>query len=110
MTILKGLRKIQTIVNSRKEVPVEPWVLERRKICHGCEYNSKNFFKVPLKQKIYRFLSNLLTLVMTGKKNKSDDECTVCYCTLYYKTKTEVENCEHPLGDKWKSISIPNKK
>ena len=110
MAILKGLRKIQTIVNSRKEVPVEPWVLERRKICHKCAFNSKNFYKVSLKQKIYRFFSNLLTLILTGKMNKSDDECTVCYCTLYYKTKEEVEVCEHPSGSQWKSIYIPNKK
>ncbi len=103
------LKKIRIIILSRiKKTKVEKWAKERMKICRDCPYNTKNQEKISTKQKIVRFFSNLLTFITTGRFNEDNSECGICFCTLTYKVTTKQEVCEHPDGDKWKSVYIPN--
>ena len=101
------LHKIRTIVLSRKnkKPQTEKWIEERTRICNACPFNTANMEKVSFKQKVIRFLSNTLTLTMTGKFNDSDSECSKCGCTLEFKV---VEISEACLDNRWKSIYIPN--
>lgn len=92
--------KVFSIIKSRFKKPIEEeWVLERRKECLSCPFNSKNTEKISFKQKVYRMLSNLLTLVTKGRFNKDDSECTVCGCTLEFKIPERLEYCPK---NKWK--------
>ena|GEM_PF-1655628 len=109
MTIWKPLKQIQIICLSRiKKTKTEQWIKDRRLICIKCPYNTKNLNIISFKQRVSRFFSNVLTLLMTGKLNKDNSECSICTCTLIYKTKSESEICEHPDGNQWISIYIPN--
>lgn len=95
--------KIYRILRSRFTKQT-PQAIKRLKVCKGCKYNTKNIDKISFKQKILDFLSNLLTLIMTGKINISKDACSICTCTLYHKANEPVEYCPHPKKDKWKEI------
>lgn len=101
------LKKIKTIILSRfRKEQNEPWVKERRVICLSCTFNTKNIIKISFKQKIIRFFSNVLTLLLTGKLDKDNSECSICGCPLKYKIPEITEECDK---GKWKSIYIPNK-
>lgn len=109
MKIWNLLRIIQTVCLSRvKKTKTEQWIKDRRKICYVCPYNTRNLDKISFKQKVSRFFSNCLTLIMTGRLNEDNSECSICTCTLTYKTKSEYEGCNHPVEDQWKSIYLPN--
>lgn len=106
MTIWNLLSKIRTVYLSRfKKTKKQPWIEERTEICNSCEFNTKNINEISFKQKVARVLSNILTLVTTGKFNEDDSECSICYCTLSFKIPEKEETC---LKGKWKSIYTPN--
>jgi hypothetical protein len=101
------LKKIKVIVLSRfKKETEEKWIKERRIICLGCTFNTANMNKISLKQRTIRFFSNLLTLILTGKIEEDNSECSVCGCPLKYKIPEIEEDCDK---GKWKSIYITNK-
>lgn len=103
---MRSLKKIKRIVLSRfKKEKNEPWIKERKIICLGCTFNTKNVIKVSFKQKVKRFFSNILTLVLTGKLDSDNSECSICGCPLKYKIPEIEEECDK---GKWKSIYIPN--
>lgn len=85
----------------------EDFVKERKQICNTCPHNTKNINKLSIKQKCLNLLSNLLTLLMTGKFNENDYACNLCHCTLIYKIPEIEETC---LDNRWKSIYIQNKR
>lgn len=85
---------------NKKTRKVEQWEKDREKDCFSCKFNTKNMEKITYKQKVYRFFSNLLTIIMTGKKNQDDSECSLCHCTLIYKIPDEEEECEAGIWKK----------
>jgi hypothetical protein len=89
------LKKILTIVKSRfKKNKEEAWVEDRRKICKGCEYNSKNVEKIGLTKKLTIKLSDFYSFI-TGKKEEDNlGSCLACEaCSIYFKSNEELENC-----------------
>lgn len=104
------MKKLKTIILSRfKKESQEDWVEERRRICKVCEYNSKNKEKLSIKERFFKFLSDLYTFI-TFSDSEDLGECE-CLCSIYYKTLEETEECfakEKGEEDKWKSIYKPN--
>jgi hypothetical protein len=99
------LAKIKTIILSRiNKTKTESWVEDRRHVCSLCPHNSKNNSDSTLKQRIYKLLSDSLTFI-TGAINYDLGQCKICLCDLYYKSKSDVEDCE---DGRWKSIYTPN--
>jgi hypothetical protein len=85
--------KIIRILTSRfKKDKKEQWVLDRRKTCSLCHYNSLNQKKLSLKIKILKTLSDFYTWI-TFQEKTDLGTCTDCGCDLFYKTMTEEENC-----------------
>lgn len=83
-------------------------VIKKRELCAKCEYNSLNMKKIPLKKKVMKELSDFYSLICGKLDEDSLGNCTACdSCSIFYKSLDE-EHCPHPLGDKWKSIYIPN--
>ena len=84
------------IVKSRfKKNKEEAWVEDRRKICKGCEYNSKNVEKIGLTKKLTIKLSDFYSLI-TGKKQEDNlGNCLGCSatCSIYFKTSELEEIC-----------------
>lgn len=94
------MKLIKTIILSRFKKPkTEKWIEDRKNQCKVCPFNTANMDKISIKQKIYRVLSNLLTLITTGHLNKDDSECSLCHCTLTYKQIEPTEKC---LDNRWK--------
>ena len=95
-----SFKKLWTILLSRNKKPnQEQWIKDREKKCLKCPFNTKNMEKISIKQKVYRVLSNLLTLLMTGKLNKDNSECSLCGCTLSFKQAEITEKCD---DNRWK--------
>lgn len=95
-----SFKKLWTILLSRNKKPnQEQWVLDRKKECDKCPFNTKNMKSISIKQKVLRFLSNLLTLIMTGKLNEDNSECNLCGCTLSFKQIEITEKCD---DNRWK--------
>ena len=91
----------------RKENKTEE-VFNKRIVCSTCEYNSLNMYKVPLKKRILKNLSDLYSFICGKLDDDNLGNCTVCEsCSIFFKSQDE-QICPHPLGDKWKSIYIPN--
>jgi len=90
------------IVKSRfKKDNIEPFVVERRKECAKCEYNSLNAQKVPYFKRVLIMLSDFYSFITGNKEEDSLGNCLACEaCSIYYKSAEELEDCK--LG-KWKS-------
>lgn len=96
----QSCKKLLIILLSRfKKTKKEQWIEDRKKECDKCPLNTKNMDKISLKQYVYRLLSNILTLITTGKFNDDDSECSLCQCTLTFKQKEITEKCDN---NKWK--------
>lgn len=104
-----GYSELRRIITSRFKIETD-FSKERMKICNKCEHNSKNKNKISIKQKILNKLSSLVTFILTGRFNEDNSVCTICTCTIIYKVVEELEECNHPIENQWKSIYIPNKK
>lgn len=103
------LSKIRIIILSRiKKTKTDEEVEFKRKQCKTCEYNTLNIEKLPLKKRLIKLLSDFYSLITFNKKVDVLGVCSICLCSLYYKTSEENEECEHPNGSKWKSIYQPN--
>lgn len=96
------LKKIKTIVLSRfKKENQEEWVEVRRKICKVCPYNSKNQAKVKFKKRVLIYLSDFYSFITGNKERDNLGNCTLCGCSLFYKTDEKFESCE---AGKWDYI------
>ena len=94
------LRKLKIITLSRFKKPSEQqWIEDRRNQCKVCPFNTKNMSKISFKQKAYRVMSNILTLITTGHLDEDNSECSLCHCNLYYKQTEPSEIC---LDNRWK--------
>ena len=103
------MKKLIKIIKSRfKKEPKEKWVMERRKICKTCPYNTKNQQTLSLKVRVYKKLSDFLTWI-TLSENEDLGSCghETCGCDVYFKTMMEEEQCSD-IPPKWKSIYKPN--
>ena len=99
-SLFNFFNKLKIIALSRLKKPKqEGWIKDRRKVCDSCEFNTKNIENISLKQKVVNLLSNILTLVTTGKLNEDNSACKICTCTLAYKIPEPTENCDK---NKWK--------
>jgi len=93
-------KTIKIIILSRfKKSKEDEETLRKRKICKGCEFNSLNVEKIPIKKRILKKLSDFYSWI-TGK---SEDDvlgnCTFCSsCSIYYKILME-DNCEKGYWD-----------
>jgi len=104
---MKLLKKIKIITFSRFKKPkIEKWIEQRRKICAICKWNTKNQAKTSFKIKIIKALSDFYSFITFKNKQDNLGSCSVCGCSIYYKSSEEVEDCEK---GKWKSIYISNK-
>lgn len=100
LKLKNSFKKLWIILLSRNKKPnQEQWRLDRKKECDKCPFNTKNMETISFKQKVYRFLSNALTLITTGKPNIDNSECSLCYCTLSFKQIEPTETC---LDNRWK--------
>ncbi len=90
------MKKILTIVKSRfKKNKEEAWVEDRRKICKGCEYNSKNVEKIGLTKKLTIKLSDFYSFITGKKKEDNLGSCLACEaCSIYFKTNELEETCK----------------
>lgn len=94
------LSKIKTIPLSRiKHNKEEEWIKRRREICLKCEYNTLNGGIL----KGYRFFlatfSSLFSKLMGREKEDILGECSVCGCSIYYKSES-FEDC---VKGKWET-------
>ena len=100
LKLKNSFKKLWIILLSRNKKPnQEQWELDRKKECDKCPFNTKNMEIISSKQKVYNFLSNILTLIMTGKPNKTNHSCSACGCTLEFKIPEPTEKCDK---NKWK--------
>lgn len=96
------MKKIWTIIKSRLKKPKTDKEIERKRaICLGCEFNSNNLRKLSAYKLFLASLSDFYSWITGNKEEDNLGVCTVCLCSLYYKTQTNSEKCEHPQGDKW---------
>lgn len=90
------MKKILTIVKSRfKKNKEEAWVEDRRKICKGCEYNSKNVEKIGLTKKLIIKLSDFYSLITGKKKEDNLGNCLACEaCSVFFLTNEPESYCK----------------
>lgn len=89
--ILKSIQKIFAIAKAKikkRQPHTEDWQIERKKICDGCEFNSKNYNK---KKNLWYRIWELLNL--------NEPFCKICKCELHLKQQFELEECDK---GKWK--------
>ena len=108
MTLFTGFKKIVLSRFNNKKLDLK--IIEKRKVCKNCEYNSINIDMVVVKKyKVFlKILSDFYSWITGNADRDILGNCFACEaCSVYYKTEDE-EVCPHPGGDKWKSIYIPN--
>ena len=106
---MKFKNTLITIILSRiKKTKTDEVVEFKRKQCKTCEYNTLNIEKLPLKKRLIKLLSDFYSWITFNKKVDVLGNCSICLCSLYYKTLEDNEECEHPSGSRWKSIYKPN--
>ena len=97
------LNKIKTILLSRiKHNKEEEWIERRREICLKCEHNTLNGGNL----KGYRFFlatsSSLFSKLMGRAKEDILNECSLCGCSIFFKSAEKDENC---IAGKWETLS-----
>jgi len=106
MKIWKLLKTIRIVAQSRlKKTKTSALVEYRREICKQCEYNTLNLERIPLRKRIIKKLSDFYSLITGNAEVDVLGNCSVCLCSLYYKSLEDEEEC--PDG-RWQSIYIPN--
>lgn len=94
------LKKIKIILLSRLKKPKEDKeVLRKRSICKSCEFNSINMEKLPFKKLIIKKLSDFYSFIAGKSEEDNLGVCSLCLCSLYYKTLEDSEEC---LKGYWK--------
>jgi len=97
--------KLLKIVKARlKKESKEQFVKDRIIICLKCPKNTKNIEKIDLRNKISKFFSKALDIVMFVKR-KDYGACSICTCPIALLTEDINETCgEEKLGNKskWK--------
>ena len=96
------LSKIKTILLSRiKHNKEEEWIQKRRLTCLECNYNTLNGGSL----KGYRFflaiISSAYSKLMRRAKEDVLNECSLCGCSIFYKSAEKEENC---LAGKWEIL------
>jgi hypothetical protein len=105
MTINTGFKILMS--RWRKENLIED-IIKKRELCAICEYNSLNMEKIPLGKRLLKRASDFYSFICGKLHEDNLGNCTACEsCSIFFKTADE-EHCPHPLGDKWKSVYIPN--
>ncbi len=98
------INKIRTIVFSRFKKPnKESFVEKRREICRTCPLNTKNLEKLSFKIKVVKFFSDLYSSITGNKKEDDLGSCSVCGCSIFYKTQEKLESCAAKPA-KWRKI------
>ena len=96
--------KLWTILKSRfNKNKEEDWVEDRRKICKGCDYNSKNVEIIPFGKRITICLSDFYSWI-TGKKQEDNlGNCLACQtCSIFYATLEAEYQCKK---EKWDNLN-----
>jgi len=102
---MKFKNTLITIILSRiKKTKTDEEVEFKRKQCKTCEYNTLNIEKLPLNKRLIKMLSDFYSWITFNKKVDVLGSCSICGCSVYYKTVDE----EHCPKDKWKSIYLQN--
>lgn len=98
--ILLFLKIVKSRFRKDNNNDIEDWILDRRKQCKVCKYNTKNLHNLPLKKQIVKWFSDFYSFI-TGNKDKDIlGNCSACeMCSIYYKTKEIDEYCPK---EKWK--------
>lgn len=87
-------KKLWTIIKSRFSTPEEDEnTLHRRRICKDCPFNSVNTNTIPLKQRVVKYFSDLYSKITRREEEDNLGNCTVCGCSIYYKTAVDFEYC-----------------
>lgn len=76
----------------------------KREICKTCEYNTLNLESIPPLKLILKKLSDFYSLITGNSEVDVLGNCSVCGCSVYYKSDSE-EECPK---NKWEKIYIPN--
>ena len=97
------LSKIKTILLSRiKHNKEEEWIIGRLNTCFECKHNTLNGGIL----KGYRFfLANLsvrYSKLMGRAKEDVLGECSLCGCSIFYKSAEKDEKC---VAGKWETLS-----
>lgn len=95
------MKKLLTIIKSRfKKEETTQQVKDRREVCKGCEFNSKNVDNIPFRKLIWKKLSDFYSLLCGTLDEDNLGNCLACNsCSLYYSTKEPEESCKK---NKWK--------
>lgn len=99
------IHKLKIIIFSRfkKENQQQDWRKKRRETCLGCEYNTLNSGTLVG----YRFFLATLSLLfsrITGNKDKDNlGECSICGCSVFYKSLESENDCAHKPS-KWEKV------
>lgn len=83
------------IITSRLKKPKKDKEVERlREICKICDYNTKNVENISINKKIIIFLSDLYSWLTGNKKEDNLANCSICGCSIFYKTQEyQFEEC-----------------
>ena len=95
------LNKIKTILLSRiKHNKEEEWILDRRRICSECDYNTLNGGSLKGYRYFLAIASYQYSKLMGREKEDILGECSACGCSIYYKSES-LEDC---VKGKWKTL------